>query len=197
MKYAQLLAVIALAGVAASAASADTIATFADPSPAGIPPLFTYNGAFLVGNWLGQPGLTLETPGLAAPDFANAQFSMAPVAVLGPTGPTTFAVGPGAINFFDVFNNPLLTITFSGGSLSAASIFGSSDFIGQSVTFSGPILGGATLSNEAFSFSFANPQGTLGNYTVSSSFTSSATIPGPGAAALLGLGGLVATRRRR
>ena len=60
-------------------------------------------------------------------------------------------------------------------------------------------------TNEAFAFSFANilnthsDTGAVTGYTVTSSFTSSADlqIPAPGAAALLGLGGLVAARRRR
>lgn len=194
MKYACMF--IAAAGIAASAANADTIATFADPSSTGAPPLFSFNaGAGLIGGYT-TPGLTLLTPGLAAPDFANARFTMPLVPVLGVVGPT-YTLGAGVISFFDVLNNPQLTISFSGATLTNAAVFGSSDFIGQNVVFSGPALGGLTLSNEAFSFSFANQLGTPLIYTATSSFTSSATIPGPGAAALLGLGGLVAVRRRR
>lgn len=194
MQYARLLATVAIAGFAASAASADTIATFADPSP-GTPPLFTFNGSTLVGGW-GGGGLNLLTPGLAAPDFANATFSLSPVAAV-PAGPPGFYnTGPGAVSFFDAFNNPLLTITFGSGSLNTA-IFGASDFSANNVVFSGPILGGATLSDEAFSFAFANQVGTPSAFTATSSFTSSATIPAPGAFALVGLGGLAAFRRRR
>ncbi len=197
MKYTQLFAVIAFAGVAASATCADTIATFADPSPSGSTPLFFFNGATLTGAWT-TTGLNLLTPVLAAPDFPNARFAMAPVAAAPVFGapPGNFTTGPGAVNFFDAFNNPLLTISFSGGVLNSAN-FGSSDFIGQNVVFSGPILGGASVSDEAFAFSFANQFGSPLAFNATSSFTSSATIPGPGAAALLGLGGLLATRRRR
>lgn len=195
MQYARLLATVAIAGFAASAASADTIATFADPAPSNPPFLFAFNGSTLSGSWaLG--GLTLETPVLAAPDYANATFNMAPVAVTGLVAPGTFSMGPGSVNFFDAFSNPLLTISFSGGLLNSAN-FGSSDFIGENVVFSGPILGGNILSNEAFAFSFANQVGNASAFTATSSFTSSATIPAPGAFALVGLGGLAAFRRRR
>ena len=196
MQYARLLATIAAVGIAASAAHAQsqTIATFADPS-AGTPALFTFNGSTLVGGWSGA-GLNLLTPGLIAPDYNNATFSMSPVAAV-PVGPPGFYnTGPGAVSFFDVFNNPLLTISFSSGSLSTA-IFGASDFSANNVVFSGPILGGATLSSEAFSFAFANQVGSPSAFTATSSFTSSAVIPAPGAFALVGLGGLAAFRRRR
>lgn len=195
MQYARLLATVAIAGIAASAATAQTVATFADPSPSGLTPLFTFNGAFLSGGWsLG--GLTLQTPFLAAPDYANAQFSMAPVAATGLVAPGTYSMGPGVVNFVDSLSNPLLTISFSGGLLNSAN-FGSSDFIGQNVVFSGPILGGASVTNEAFAFSFANQVGDTSAFTATSSFTSSATIPAPGAFALVGLGGFAAFRRRR
>jgi MYXO-CTERM domain-containing protein len=197
MKTAVAMLALAAAGLTASAANADTIATFADPSPSGATPMFAFNGSALTGSWMAMPNLNLLTPVLPTPDYMNAQFSMAPVPVLSPAGPTSFNMGPGSINFFDSFNVPILTIAFSGGLLNSAATFGSSDFIGQNVTFSGSLLGGNTVSNEAFAFSFANPVGTLSNYTVTSSFTSSATIPTPGAAALLGLGGLALGRRRR
>ncbi len=196
MQYARLLATIAIAGLAASAASAQsqTIATFADPST-GTPSLFTFNGATLVGSWSGA-GLNLLTPGLIAPDYNNATFSMSPVAAVPAGPPGIYSTGPGAVSFFDAFSNPLLTITFGSGSLNTA-IFGASDFSANNVVFSGPILGGATLSSEAFSFAFANQVGSPSAFTATSSFTSSAVIPAPGAFALVGLGGLAACRRRR
>ncbi len=187
-----------------SAASADTVATFADPAANGSTPLFQFNSGtgVLTGGWVGQPNLLLQTPGLPlVPDFNNAQFQMTPLSATGSFG-NIFMMGGGAINFFDSTNAPLLTITFSNAILTSSLGLGASDFYGYNVTFSGPILGGfAVVSNEAFSFSFANPVTTVptGSFTTTSSFTSSATlvVPGPGSAALLGLGGLLAARRRR
>ena len=187
-----------------SAAPAVTVATFADPAAGPATPLFAFNAGtgVLTGGWVGQPNLLLQTPGLPLiPDFANAQFTMSPISA---TGAPTFGIYPmggGSINFFDSTNAPLLTITFSNATLLSLG-FGASDFRSNNVTFTGPIMGGFVVSNEAFSFSFANPAtaSPSGSYTVTSSFTSSADlspIPAPASAALLGLGGLVALRRRR
>ena len=199
MQYARLLATVAAVGIAASAAHAQsqTIATFADPTTGGVPAMFVFNGTSLSGSWTGI-GLTLLTPGLAAPDFSDARFSTSVIfatPVIGPP-PGFYNTGGGSVSFTDSLNNLLLTITFGSGSLNTA-IFAASDFTANNVTFSGPILGGATLSSEAFSFGFANQVGSPTAFTATSSFTSSAVIPAPGAFALVGLGGLAAFRRRR
>jgi hypothetical protein len=187
--------VAAFAFGTATLASADTIATFSDPSPDGSQPLFTFSSAggtgTLSGGW-STNGLLLETPGLGAPDFNNAHFSMPGVAATG--GPSNWTLGAGAINFTDNVGNPLMTITFAGGSLASPITFGASDFVGQNVVFSGPIIPGG-LSQESFAFSFANPVGTIGNYTVTAAFTSSA-VPEPASIVLLALGALAAIRRR-
>lgn len=187
--------VAAFAFGTAALASADTIATFSDPSPDGSQPLFTFASndvtGSLSGSWSGL-GLLLQTPGLAAPDFNDARFSMPAVTAVG--GPEVWALGAGAINFTDSGGSALMTITFAGGSLSSPSTFGASDFVGQNVVFSGPIIPGG-LSQEAFAFSFANPVGTISDYTVTAAFTSSA-VPEPASIALLALGALVAIRRR-
>ncbi len=188
-----------LALTLAGAAQADTVATFADPSPAGTTPVFRFNGSQLTGGWSG-PGLTLNTVGLpSVPDFANATFTMTPLNAANIFG-NFWALSGGSINFFDSSSNPLLTISFSAATLNVPAGFGASDFVGQNVTFSGPILAGYTsVSNEAFSFSFANPVGTATNLSVTSAFTSSADllVPAPVSAGLLGLGALAATRRKR
>ena len=88
----------------------------------------------------------------------------------------------------------IAAISFSGGTLTSPSTFGASDFVGQNVVFSGPIIP-AGLSQESFAFSFANPVGTIEDYTVTAAFTSSA-VPEPASIALLALGALVAIRRR-
>lgn len=189
---------MAIAGVsaAASVAHAFTVATFADPAFDGSTPLFRFDSGtnLLTGGWSGS-NLTLQTPGLPAPNFNNAQFTMTNVACVFLVA-QQYTTGPGTINFLDSSSALLMTMTFTGGLLNTGS-FGSSDFIGHNVVFSGPIVP-FPLFDEAFAFSFANPVSVSppGSFTVTASFTSSA-IPAPGAAALLGLGGLVALRRRR
>lgn len=177
---------------AASFAGADTIATFADPAMSGATPLFELDGNTLSGSWSGT-GLTLMTPGLSAPDFTDVTFTMSAVNL---TGTLPFsATGPGSIDFFDSSNNPLFTISFDSASLASPFAFGASEFAAQNVVFSGPIID-IPLAGEQFAFSFANPVTTQNGFTVTASFTSSA-VPAPASAALFGLAGLVAGRRRR
>lgn len=179
---------------------AATILTFADPATGPDTPLFQLSGGQLTGGWAsGSLGLTLETPGLAAPNYVNAWFEFDPVTVT-PTGfPPFFTLGAGEIRFFEFGGmTPIVTISFTGGLLNDALGFGSSSFAGFGVTFSGPIIGPGAPANEAISFSFANQVGTSDNYTATASFTSSAdNIPAPASVALLGLGMLFASRRRR
>ncbi|MBI5864062.1 MAG: PEP-CTERM sorting domain-containing protein [Planctomycetes bacterium] len=193
MKKHMLSLTVAIATCGAAAAS--TIATFSDPSPDGTQPLFTFASAggagSLTGGWSGT-GLLLETPGLAAPDFADARFTMPAVAAVG--GLDVWALGPGLINFTDSGGNLLMTISFASGTLTSPTTFGASDFVGQNVVFGGPIIPPG-LSDETFAFSFANPAGTLENYTVTAAFTSSA-VPEPAAIALLAIGAVLAIRRR-
>lgn len=197
--------VIAAMGTLAlvSGASADTIATFSDPAASAATPLFSWNAttSILTGGWSGS-NLLLQTPGVAAqPDYANATFTMSPLGTLPGGSGSTFHLGAGQINFFSSTSAPLLTISFADAWLTNPVGFGGSDFMSNTVTFSGPLMSSfLSVSNEAFAFSFANPSGQPnGSYSATSSFTSSANVvvPGPGAVALLGLGGLIATRRRR
>lgn len=189
-----------LAGVAAAtfcgAANADTLATFADPSPGGAMPLFSYQAGILSGSWL-LPGLTLQTPGLAAPDFPNATFVMTPLATIVALPGVTIMFG-GSIQFFDQLNTPILNISFAGATLTNGISFGASDFVGQNVTISGSIVP-YPVTQDAFAFSFANPVGSVSQFTATAAFTSSGTldVPAPASAALFGLAGLSVTRRRR
>jgi hypothetical protein len=186
---------IALAVAGVSAVNAATIATFADPSPNGTQPLFTFSSGggtgTLSGSWT-STGLLLETPGLPAGDFPNAKFIMDPVSATG--GPSVWTLGAGRIRFQDSGGTDQMFISFSGGTLTSPVGFGGSDFVGLDVSFSGPIVT-SPLSGEAFAFSFANPVGTPANYTATAAFTSSA-VPEPASIALLALGGLLALRRR-
>lgn len=178
------------------AAQADTVATFADPAASPATPLFALTGNVLSGGWSGL-GLNLLTPGTAAPDYSNVTFSMTPLVVT-PIAPGFATTNAGQIDFFDGANL-IFTIEFDSGFLTSPVSFGGSDFVGQNVRFSGPVLGGSAATSEAFAFSFANPVSNQQGYTVTSAFTSSAElrIPGPATLAGVGLGLLVASRRRR
>ena len=195
------LCALAVAAVATTVGSAHaaTIITFADPALGPDTPLFELSGNQLTGGWTGL-GLTLETPGLAAPNYSNVQFTFQTVTVT-PTGvPPFFQLGAGRIDFYEPGDlmNPLVTITFAGGLLTDALGFGASTFAGFNVEFTGSIIPPGTPSNEAFSFSFANQVGSPDAYTATASFTSSAdNIPAPATIGLLGAGLLVAGRRRR
>jgi hypothetical protein len=186
------------AGAFAAAANAGTIATFADPAADGGTPLFQFtSGApgvgVLSGGWSGN-NLLLQTPGLAEPDFADARFNMAPVAAVG--GPVGWTLGAGQVDFFDSSNALLFSVVFQSGTLTSPAGSGASDFAGNGVTFAGPIIP-PDLTNEAFAFSFANPQGNLGSYTVTSAFTSSADrVPEPASVVLIALGAIAGLRRR-
>lgn len=194
LRFVSLSAVGALM-VAAGVANADTVATFADPSPGPGTPVFALTGNTLSGSWSGL-GLNLLTPGTPAADFSDVTFVMTPLLVT-PIVPGFALTSGGQIDFFDGMVN-IFTIQFDAGTLTSPSGFGGSDFVGQNVRFSGPVLAGLISVNEAFAFSFANPVATQTGYTVTSAFTSSADLRVPGPASLAGLAcGLLAVGRRR
>jgi MYXO-CTERM domain-containing protein len=124
---------------------------------------------------------------------------MTPLTVVSDLGNFAMLSG-GSIQFFDVLKNPILRIDFTGASLSNILGVGASDFLAQNVVFSGTLVSSLpALTDESFGFSFANPIVTdAQHYTVTAAFTSSATVtPAPASLAVLGLGGLLAARRRR
>ncbi len=188
-------------------AGAETIATFADPSD-GTKPVFVFTSdgqtGLLFGGWT-DPGLRLLTPGLSGdPEYPDAKFVLAGIPVTHPpTGGVTatrltqelWSLGSGIINFFDKNDQFLFRITFGSGLLLTPQGFGASDFSLNTVNISGPIVPDG-LYDEAFSFSFANPKGDFNNYTVTSSFTSSA-LPEPASLVVLLLGAAGALLRRR
>lgn len=177
-------------------AAADTIATFADPSD-GTRPVFTFTSdgttGVLSGGW-SDAGLRLECPGLNGdPEYPDAKFSMERVRATR-LSRELWSLGSGVIDFFDKSDQFLFRIEFGSGLLLTPQGFGGSDFSENGVRFSGPIVPDG-LFDEAFSFSFANPIGDFENYTVTSSFTSSA-VPEPASLSVLLIGALGALRRR-
>lgn len=196
MRVAAGLLAVSLFATAASAGTV-TIATFADPSPDGTTPLFSYSAAtnMLSGSWSGS-GLTLET---LDGDFTDATFVMSAAA-----GAGFGDVGAGTVEFFDSAANSILLIGFNSGQLTFTG-FGATEFMATNgVTFSGSILPDPPLftANESFAFAFANQTavGGDGSFTATAAFTSSAEIiPEPATLGLLGFGAVAlgrAVRRR-
>lgn len=179
------------AGMALSS-QAFTWATFADPALDETTPLFTVSASSITGGWNGS-GLLLQTPGWAAPDYADAQFSMAPVAI-SLVVPGFYTLGAGQIDFADNVGNPVFTINFASGFLSPNGV-GGSDLFSNNVSFSGPGVP-VGLTQETFNFSFANIVPTADGFTATASFTSSA-VPEPATLAALGIGLAALLRRRR
>ena len=178
-----------------------TIATFDDPAMDSSTPLFTVdlNTNFITGGWDDlKTGLDLDVI-YSGNTFVDAFFEMTPVSYTGGLmgGPT----GGGTVKFFadgqSTGMTPLIQIDFNSAALSPTS-FGGVELFGNDVTISGSEIGGATLTNEAFSFSFANQillPDEVG-FTATSAFTSSA-VPEPATVALLGFGSLSLILRRR
>ena len=184
-------------------ASTVTIATFADPANDSSTPLFTVdlNNNFITGGWLdSQTNLTLEVI-YSGNTFVDAFFTMTTVTYTGTiTGGET---GGGTIKFFadgQTSTTPLIQIDFAKAHVTPVG-FGAMDmFYADGVTITGSEIGPATLTDEAFSFSFANQVPIGGDWnnghTATASFTSSA-VPEPATIALLGRGALSLLRRKR
>ena len=186
--------------LAAGSAYAGTIATFADPTSDGSTPLFTINlnTDKISAGWAdSQTGLTLNVLGTT---YNDAYFTMTDVTYTGGiTGGTT---GGGTISLFaDGGAVPLVQIAFTSAHVSPYG-FGGADgslFFADGITITGSAIAG-TLSDESFSFNFANQQALGGNiangFTATSGFSLSA-VPEPTSVLLLGISGLFIRRRRR
>ncbi len=200
------------AGGAAFAQSV-TIATFADPSPGAVEPLFTIDlGADRIhGGWAkANSGLNLEVVQTAT-TYADVYFTLTDTGGAdgisyvqsGFTGPS----GGGIISFFDDSDALLLQIDFDGAFLTPGGL-GADELISLDVVdIRGPALpfGGTYLTTESFGFAFANQvrlPGPLAEdptddiVTATASFTSSAVIPEPSVLALLAMGAITLAGRR-
>jgi len=179
-----------------------TIATFDDPAADSTTPLFTVdlNNDLITGGWTDlQTGLDLDVVYSGNP-FPDAFFTMTSVSYTGDiAGGST---GGGTIKFFadgqSTGTTPLIRIDFNSAAISPIGFGGLELFALNDVTISGSEIGGGTLTNEAFSFSFANQVMLPGDdgYTATAAFTSSA-VPEPATLALLGIGALATLIRRR
>jgi hypothetical protein len=179
-----------------------TIATFEDPSGSGVDPLFAIDSdsGKIDGGWDdSKTGLDLNIV-YAGPVYKDAWFTMSTLTYGGGYSGTT---GAGVVKFYadgDASTaTPILQIEFSSaylnsGGLASQELF----FAGTSIVISGVDIT-EQLTDEAFSFSFANQVLTPENngFTATAAFTSSATVvPEPVTIALLGLGGLLLRRRK-
>jgi len=151
-----------------------TIATFEDPAPSSLTPLFFFDAPAnqLNGGW-SFTGLTLNT---IAGDFQDVTFAMAAL-----PGPGPGLVGAGTIEFSDTDDQAIFTMDFDSAVLTIDT-FGATEFKAlNDVTFTGSILPLPTEA-ESFAFGFANQTavGPDGSYTATAAFTSSARlIPEP------------------
>lgn len=191
-----MTALLAL-GVASQASF--TLASFSDPAPNGSTPLFDWDMAnnTLSGSWT-LANMTLQTPGFnGGGSVANTHFVMDPVALTVIIPNVLYTMGSGTIKFYtnDV-NNPFFTVGFGGGTFLNPLNAAAASANGDAVTFNGPNVPG-NLTNQAFSFSFANATQVGDHMTYTASFTSSADVV-PEPASLIALGtGLAAFMARR
>jgi hypothetical protein len=183
-----------------SYAKAGTIATFADPALSPSTPIFTIDTAdnIVRGGWSDTPGgLNLDFPAESVV-FTNAFFTMSDL-----TYSSTGNTGAGTIKFFAHRANtqtasPLLQINFSSANVSFGGLSGDSVFRANGVVFSGSQISAGDLSQQVFSFAFANLAAlpNNGGYTATAAFTSSAVAaPEPATLLIIGAGLLFAKKR--
>ena len=199
------------AGAAGTPLVSVTLATFADPSPNSSNYLFKvdFTQMKITGGWTDDnPGLTLEIPcsnytvenGNA---FQNAWFEMTVVNIT--SAYTMFGqTDAGIINFYEngTTTDPLVIINFESGTVSRYGLGANEIFTANNVTITGSEIP-SPISNEQFSFAFANLAKLPGHtnwtdgFTATAAFTSSAVVPEPATVCLLGLGALSLISRKK
>jgi hypothetical protein len=188
-----------------------TLATFADPSPNSSNYLFKvdFTQMKITGGWAyAKTGLTLEIPcsnytvenGNA---FQNAWFEMTEVDIT--SASNMFGqTGGGIINFYEngTSTNPLVIINFESGFISRYGLGADEIFEADNVTITGSEIP-SPISDEQFSFGFANLAKLPGHtnwtdgFTATAAFTSSAAVPEPATVCILGLGALSLISRKK
>ena len=200
MKKMGVVAFVAFLMVSPAMASF-TVATFADPSATSANPLFTVDLAAntITGGWAdSKTGLDLYIPGSGT--FTDAFFTFASTYTGLASGGVT---GGGTIKFFkdnqDTTTAPLIQIDFAKGYVNPYGLGAIDEFFADGVVITGTEVSG-TLSDESFSFSFANQKSINGNwnngFTATAAFTSSA-IPEPATMAIFGIGAMLMLRLRK
>ena len=182
-----------------------TIATFADPSRNSDNPLFTVDFTLMqiTGGWGDdKTGLTLRIP-YSGHTFTDAWFEMGVVQITSASA-MSGQIGAGVIDFYE--NGPptavpLLTVSFTSGTVSRYGLGADERLITNNVTITGSEIAG-TLSEGVFSFSFANlaklPDHSIltDGFTATNAFGLSA-IPEPATICLLGFGVFSLVRRKK
>ncbi|MGD0551840.1 MAG: PEP-CTERM sorting domain-containing protein [Sedimentisphaerales bacterium] len=204
-----ILLALAVGFISVNAKATVTIATFADPSRNSGNPLFTvdYTNHLITGGWAdAQTGLTLRIPYNSGHTFTDAWFTMTDLVITNISGTSGDTRG-GTIDFYanNTSTNPLVVIDFGSGFISRYGFGANEIFVANNVTITGSEIIG-TLSEEGFSFSFANlahlagSQNWTDGFTATAAFTSSAVThdtPEPATICLLGFGVLSMVRRKK
>lgn len=189
-KFGVLLIAVLLA--AASVQASYTVATFANPSSGSSDPLFwvDWTGGTIHGGW-DTGGLVLDFKYVGA--SFDARFEMDSVDIVEQDvffGNTIGLTGEGVINFYnEATDELLLSIAFSRAIVDAGG------FWSHNAVFSSPLISDL-LSDEQFSFGFANNVSFGGGFSATAAFDSSA-IPEPATLAIFGIGAAMMFRLRK